>query len=100
MCYRSCDVRILGPKMVRSVQFVCNKIGKCLCETCVIGCIVKAVQTEACRHSRLLAAHKDKGLKIKRPKVAAAIFWDAARRRRHAAMLTSQLSGADCLLSS
>jgi hypothetical protein len=33
MCYRSCDVRILGTQMVRSVWFVCNKIGKCLCET-------------------------------------------------------------------
>jgi hypothetical protein len=65
MHYRSCDVRILGPKVVRCVQFVCKKYSKCLCETCLIGWTVKAVQTETCRHSRLLSAHNDKGLKIK-----------------------------------
>lgn len=40
----------------------------------------EAVQTETCRHSRLLAARNEKGLKIKRPKVAAATFLVAARR--------------------
>ena len=69
---------------MRCVQFVRTKQGKCLCETSLISLIVKAVRTETCRHSRLLVAHNEKGLKIKMHKVAPALadakFWVAARR--------------------